>query len=102
MARFAAVLDATPVPCTASRDAVKRSEVAGSDGSGFCAARTLCYWGFKLYLLSAPGGMPIPWCLAYPKVRVAEVCLGLLTIARRNPGLLAGLRSLTAHNRYDP
>jgi hypothetical protein len=82
------LIDATPVPCAASRQTVCRSEVAGSGGYGFCAAHTRYYWGFKLYLLCAPDGMPIAWCLADPKIGEREVCLDLLTIAVET-GLLA-------------
>jgi len=82
------LLDATPVPCAASRETVKRSGIAGHGGYGFCAAHTRYYWGLKLYLLCAPDGMPITWCLADPKIGEREVCLDLLTIAVET-GLLA-------------
>ena len=82
------LIDATPVPCAASRETVRRSDITGSGGYGFCAAHTRYYWGFKLYLLSAPDGMPITWCLADPKIGEREVCLDLLTIAAET-GLLA-------------
>jgi Transposase DDE domain len=82
------LLDATPVPCAASRETVRRSEIAGAGGYGFCAAHTRYYWGFKLYLLCAGDGMPITWCLADPKIGEREVCLDLLTIATET-GLLA-------------
>ena len=32
-------------------------------------AHSRFYWGLKLYLLAAPDGMPIAWCLADPKTR---------------------------------
>jgi hypothetical protein len=82
------LLDATPVPCAASRETVCRTEIAGAGGYGFCAAHSRYYWGFKLYLLAAPDGMPITWCLADPKIGEREVCLDLLTIAAET-GLLA-------------
>jgi hypothetical protein len=82
------LLDATPVPCAASRETVRRSEIAGTGGYGFCAAHSRWYWGLKLYLLCAPDGMPITWCLASPKLGEREVCLDLLTIATET-GLLA-------------
>src|SRR5450756_1613446 len=37
--------------------------------------------GLKLYLVTAPDGMPVTWCLADPKLGEREVCLDLLTIA---------------------
>jgi DDE family transposase len=82
------LLDATPLPCGTSRQTVKRSQTAGTGGYGFCAAHTRYYWGLKLYLLCAPDGMPITWCLADPKIGEREVCLDLLTIATET-GLLA-------------
>ncbi len=82
------LLDATPVPCAASRETVKRSDIAGAGGYGFCAAHTRYFWGFKLYLLCAPDGMPVTWCLADPKTGEREVCLDLLAIAAE-AGLLA-------------
>jgi hypothetical protein len=82
------LLDATPVPCAASRETVKRSDLAGTGGYGFCAAHSRWYWGLKLYLLAAPDGMPVTWCLADPRLGEREVCLDLLTIATET-GLLA-------------
>lgn len=82
------LLDATPVPCGASRETVQRSELAGSAGYGFCASHSRYYWGLKLYLLTAGDGMPIVWCLADPKLGEREVCLDLVTIAVET-GLLA-------------
>jgi hypothetical protein len=82
------LIDATPLPCGTSRETVKRSEVAESGSYGFCASHTRYYWGLKLYLLAAPDGMPITWCLADPKLGEREICLDLLTIAVQT-GLLA-------------
>lgn len=75
------LIDATPVPCGASRETVKRSELAGHAGYGYCAAHSRYYWGLKLYLLAAADGMPIAWCLADPKIGEREVCLDLITMA---------------------
>ena len=84
------LVDATPVPCGASRETVKRSELAGFAGYGYCAAHSRFYWGLKLYLLAAPDGMPIAWCLANPKTGEREVCLDLLTIAVETGRLAPG------------
>lgn len=73
------LIDATPPPCGASRDTVDRSDIAGSGGYGYCASHLRFYWGLKLYLLSAPDGMPITWCLADPKLGERDVCRVLLT-----------------------
>lgn len=83
------LIDATPLPCGTSRETTKRSDLAGYAGYGYCAAHSRFYWGFKLYLLAAPDGMPIAWCLADPKTGEREVCLDLLTIARETGRLRA-------------
>jgi hypothetical protein len=70
--------DATPVPCGASRETVKRSDLAGEAGYGYCASHSRFYWGFKLYLVCAGDGMPIMWCLANPKLGEREVVAALL------------------------
>jgi hypothetical protein len=67
------LFDATPVPCAASRETVKRSALRGLADYGFCRSHTRYFWGFKLYLLSAPDGMPIDWCLANAKLSEREV-----------------------------
>ncbi|MFZ0788552.1 MAG: IS982 family transposase [Chromatiaceae bacterium] len=70
--------DATPVPCAASRETVKRSELAGHAGYGYCASHSRYFWGFKLYLVCAGDGMPVMWCLANPKIGEREVVAALL------------------------
>src|SRR5664280_2108492 len=41
------VIDATPLPCGASRETVNRSDIGGTGGYGFCASHTRYYWGLK-------------------------------------------------------
>ena len=78
------LLDATPTPCGTSRDTAKRSDLAGDAGYGYRAAHSRFYWGYKLYLLATPDGIPIAWCLANPKLGEREVCLDLITTAVRD------------------
>jgi hypothetical protein len=85
------LIDATPVPCGASRETVKRSELAGWAGYGYCAAHSRWYWGLKLYLITTPDGMPIAWCLASPQIGEREVAAELLAHARRAHALRPGL-----------
>jgi hypothetical protein len=73
------LLDSTPLPCAASRETVKRSELAGHAGYGYCASHSRFFWGFRLYLIAAPDGMPIIWGLANPKLGEREVTQALLT-----------------------
>jgi hypothetical protein len=72
------LVDSTPVPCAASRETVKRSELAGHAGYGYCASHSRFFWGFRLYLISTAEGMPIIWGLANPKTGEREVTQALL------------------------
>jgi hypothetical protein len=72
------LVDATPVPCGQSRQTVERSEFAGHAAYGYCAAHSRHFWGFKLYLLAAPDGMPIAFELAPANQPEREVVAGLL------------------------
>jgi hypothetical protein len=72
------LLDATPVPCGASRETVKRSDLAGWAGYGYDRSHSRWYWGLKLSLLAAPDGMPVAWGLATPKLGEREVAAALL------------------------
>ena len=79
------------MPCGASRETVKRSELAGWAGYGYCAAHSRWYWGLKLYLVTTPDGMPVAWCLASPKIGEREVAAELLAHAARTGALRPGL-----------
>jgi hypothetical protein len=85
------LLDATPVPCAASRQTVRRSELAGWADYGYCAAHSRWYWGLKLYLLATPEGMPVTWCLADPRLGEREVAAELLAHARGTGALREGM-----------
>jgi hypothetical protein len=88
------LLDATPVPCGTSRETVKRSALAGWAGYGYDASHHRFYWGLKLYLLAAPDGMPVAWCLANPNQGEREVAEGLLDRAARQGVLRPGMVTL--------
>jgi hypothetical protein len=70
--------DSTPVPCGVSRPTVKRSQVAGWAGYGFCASHSRFFWGLRLFLVCTPSGMPILWALASPKLDEREVLAAML------------------------
>lgn len=72
------LLDSTPLPCAASRETVKRSDLAGHAGYGYCASHSRYFWGFRLYLVTTAEGMPIIWGLANPKIGEREVTRALL------------------------
>jgi len=53
------LIDFTPLPCGKSRETVKRSDLAGNAGYGYCASHSRYFWGFRLYLICTPDGMPV-------------------------------------------
>jgi len=85
------LLDATPVPCGASRETVRRSELAGWAGYGYDRSHSRWYWGLKLYVLAAPDGMPVAWCLANPTHGERAAAEALLDRAARQQVLRPGL-----------
>jgi hypothetical protein len=58
------IVDSTPVECARSRPTVKRSDLAGWAGYGYCASHSRFFWGLRLHLLCTPGGLPVAWALA--------------------------------------
>ncbi len=78
----ARLLDSTPVPCAASRQTVRRSDLGGHAGYGYCAAHSRFFWGLRLYLLTTAEGLPVAWALADPKLGEREVVRDLLDQSR--------------------
>lgn len=72
------LVDSTPLPCAASRETVKRSDLAGYAGYGYCASHSRFFWGFRLYLITTAEGMPVIWGLAHPGLGEREVTAALL------------------------
>ncbi len=72
------LVDSTPLPCAASRETVKRSDLAGHAGYGYCASHSRFFWGFRLYLITTAEGMPVIWGLAHPGLGEREVVTALL------------------------
>jgi Transposase DDE domain len=64
------LMDSTPVPCGQSRQTARRSELAGHAAYGWCRSHSRYFWGFRLYVLCAPDGMPI--CFELAAANVAE------------------------------
>lgn len=72
------IADSTPVECARSRPTVKRSNLAGWAGYGYCASHSRFFWGLRLYLVCTPTGLPILWALADPKIGEREVLTAML------------------------
>jgi hypothetical protein len=80
------LLDATPVPCAASRETVKRSALRGWADYGWCPSHSRWYWGLKLYVVTTTDVSPVAWCLASPKLGEREVAMALLDRGSLRPG----------------
>src|SRR4028118_788633 len=50
------VIDSTPIECARSRDAVRRSELAGWAEYGYCASHSRPFWGLRLHAIATPAG----------------------------------------------
>src|SRR5215211_2349124 len=72
------LLDSTPVPCGQSRETARRSELAGYAAYGYCRSHSRYFWGFRLYLLCAPDGMPIAFELAAANAPERQVAAEML------------------------
>lgn len=81
------LVDSTPVECGRSRETVKRSDLAGWAGYGYCASHSRWFWGLRLHLVATPAGLPITFALTNPKVDERDVVLDLL---ESDPALLDG------------
>ena len=80
------LLDGTPVPCGASRETARRSELAGYAAYGYCRSQHRFFWGFRLILVCAPDGMPIGFDLVaanVPERQAAAEILERLPLAGR-------------------
>lgn len=82
------LMDSTPVPCGASRETVKRSDLAGLARYGYCAAHSRFFWGMRLHVITTPDGIPVLWCLADPKLGEREVAQAMLEDTPVPPGTI--------------
>jgi hypothetical protein len=80
------LLDSTPVPCAASRETVKRSDLAGYAAYGYCASHSRYFWGFRLYLLTTPDGLPVDFALAPANAPEREVAAAMFDRQPLAPG----------------
>ncbi len=80
------VMDSTPVECGRSRPTVKRSDLAGFAGYGYCASHSRYFWGLRLHLVCTPEGLPVTFALTNPKIDEREIARDLFEI---EPDLLA-------------
>jgi hypothetical protein len=57
------LLDTKPIPVIGTKRSKRRSDFAGSAAYGYCAARNLNYFGYKLVMLTDLDGMPLVYDL---------------------------------------
>lgn len=81
------VVDSTPVQCARSREAVRRSDLAGWVGYGYCASHSRYFWGLRLHLLATLQGLAIGFALTAAKADERQI---LLDILQADPTLTAG------------
>jgi hypothetical protein len=91
------LLDSTPVECARSRETVKRSNLAGAAGYGYCASHSRFFWGFRLHLIATPAGLPITFALANPKEDERVIARDML---ETDPTLLRAGQTVLADKGY--
>jgi Transposase DDE domain len=62
------LMDATPVPCGTSAVTVRRSDLYGHAGYGYCPSHSRWYWGCKLLIICTCDGTVTGFSLANPKL----------------------------------
>lgn len=72
------LVDSTPVECGRSRETVKRSDLVGWAGYGYCASHSRFFWGLRLHLIATPSGLPVAFALTNPKADEREVAADLI------------------------
>ncbi|MFC4531760.1 transposase [Sphaerisporangium dianthi] len=78
------VIDSTPVECGRSRETARRSALAGWAEYGYCASHSRYFWGLRLHLLCALGGLPVAFALTGVKAGERDTLLGMLDHAPRS------------------
>lgn len=86
------LIDSTPVETARSRPTVKRSNLAGWAGYGYCASHTRFFYGLRLHLVCTPGGLPITFALANPKADERDIAIDMFD---HDPTLFHGRRVQT-------
>jgi hypothetical protein len=74
------VVDSTPVECARSREAVRRSDLAGWAEYGYCASHSRFFWGLRLHLLCTLHGLPVGFALTGAKADERQTLLGMFEV----------------------
>lgn len=73
------LVDSTPIECARSRPTVRRSDLAGWAGYGYCPSHSRFFWGLRLHLIATPAGLPVAWAVTSPSQDEREVLRSMLT-----------------------
>ena len=76
------VIDTKPIPVMGYRRSKRRSDFDGSAGYGYCAARKMKYFGYKLVILSTLKGLPIAYELVSVNTDERQAVEGVLKAVR--------------------
>lgn len=75
------IIDTKPIPVMGYRRSKKHSDFEGSADYGYCAARKMKYFGYKLVMLSTLQGLPIAYELVPANTDEREAVEGVLQLA---------------------
>jgi Transposase DDE domain len=73
-------MDSTPVECGRSRDAAKRSALAGWATYGYCPSHSRWFWGLRLHLVCTLHGLPVALALTGAKAVDREALLDIFAV----------------------
>ena len=76
------VIDTKPIPVMGYRTSKRHSDFHGSAGYGYCAARKMKYFGYKLVMLSTLKGLPIAYELVSANTDERKSVEGILETVR--------------------
>ena len=76
------VIDTKPIPVIRYRRSKRHSDFHGSAGYGYCAARKMKYFGYKLVMLSTLKGLPIAYELVSANTDERKSVEGILETVR--------------------
>ena len=76
------VVDTKPIPVVGYRRSKKHSDFDGSAGYGYCAARKMKYFGYKLVVLSTLRGIPVAYELVSANTDERKAVEGVLQMVR--------------------
>lgn len=76
------VIDTKPIPVVGYRRSKRWSDFQGSADYGYCAARKMKYFGYKLVILSTLKGLPIAYDLVSTNTDERQAVEGVLEVVR--------------------